>query len=308
MKRRSTRAIPFVLGVLLAAPGAVQAQPSPPRARAEWVALADGGFVVPAGTSATDLLVEMQPLLASPDPVLRDVVAFSAAERWIVRDRVVSPDGMRRLMAQWLDNLSRGLGTSGDDRVYLRTFSALSLSLVAARETATPFLTAGEAQTLFDRLLDYVQRERDRRGYDAVHGWAHAVAHSADAFRFLARGRHWAPGNLPRLLDATTAVIASSDTVFVWGENDRVARALHAAVRRADAEPAALEAWCAHWVEAHRALWAGGPLVQAPSFAAVENAAQVLRSLAVALATDAAPTAPGEAARTVVLAALTRMR
>lgn len=296
---------PGAAGALVVEPGAAAPQP---RTRADWTALAAGGFIVPAGTSATELLVEMNTLLASPDPELRDLVAFSAAERWIVRDRVVPPDGLRRLLTLWTGNLAVGLGEVGDDRVYLRAFSALSLSLIAAREAATPFLTAAEAANLFARLLDYVQRERDRRGYDPAHGWVHAVAHSADAFKFLARGRHWAPANLPRLLDAVSAVIASSDTVFVWGENDRVARALHAAVRRPDADPAALEAWCAHWTEAHRTLWANGPLVTPARFAAVENATQVMRSLEAALATDAAPTPQGDAARQSVLRALGRLR
>lgn len=304
MRRLPLAGILVLVSALVAAPVAA----AQTRTRADWTALAASGFAVPAGTSATDLLVEMNALLGSPDPELRDLVAFSAAERWVVRDRLVPPDGLRRLMTLWTGNLTAGLGTTGDDRVYLRTFSALSLSLVAARDVATPFLTAAEAGALFERLLDYVQRERDRRGFDATHGWIHAVAHSADAFKFLARGRHWTPGQLPRLLAAVTAVLTAHDTVFVWGENDRVARALHAAVRRPDADPAALDAWCAHWTEAHGALWASGPLVTPARFAAVENATQILRSLEAALATDAAPTPQGDVARQTVLRALGRLR
>jgi hypothetical protein len=61
------------------------------RTREDWIALATGGFVVAPGTTAAALLVEMNPLLASLDPVLRDEVAYSAAERWIVRDRWSRP-------------------------------------------------------------------------------------------------------------------------------------------------------------------------------------------------------------------------
>ncbi len=71
-------------------PAAAQA---PARSRAEWVALATGGFIVPDGRRAVDLLVEMNPLLASPDPALRDQVAYAAAEKWILRDRRLSPVG-----------------------------------------------------------------------------------------------------------------------------------------------------------------------------------------------------------------------
>lgn len=148
--------------------------PIPDRDR--WVAMARGGFQVPEGRSAIDLLVEMNPLLSSPDPVLRDDVGFGAAERWILR------------------------------------------------------------------------------------------------------------------------------------ENDRMALALHSAVRRPDADAKSLEAWVARWAAAHKALWSKGPHIDATKFAVVENAKQVMPSLHAALSMDQAPTATGEAAARIVLAGLGGMR
>lgn len=278
------------------------------RGRDQWLALARGGFNVPAGATATSVLLEMQPLLASPDPALRDEVAYSAAERWILRDRVVGADDLRRLMRLWQTGLASGLGSTGDDRIYGRTFSALCLSLIAARDVATPFLTRDESRGLLDRLLDYLARERDLRGFDPQHGWMHAVAHTSDAAKFLARGSHWQPGDLARLLAVIDSVIDRSGAVFVWGEQERIAAALHAAVRRPDADGAAFDAWLARWTERHKALWARGPLVDPKSFAAVENTKQVLRALTAVLAMDATPTSTGETARRASLAALGRMR
>ena len=243
---------------VMAVPTSLAAQT---RTREAWIAVKTSGFAVPAGESATALLVELNPLLASPDPVLRDDVAFSAAERWIVRDKVVAPDGLRTLISLWSANLDDGLGASGDDRVFTRSFSALSLSLIAAREVATPFLTADEAQRLFERLLDAVR-----------------------------------------------AKIEASDVVFAWGENGRLALALHSAARRPDADVTAVERWTSQWPSDHAALWANGPLVNPVRFARVENATQVLRSLHAALAMEQSPTAQGESVRRATLAALARMR
>lgn len=306
-----TRAQTWLVGLVavtaLAGPAPVTAQ-TESRSRAAWVALAQGGFVVPAGASAAALLVEMNGLLASPDPVLRDDVAYAAAEKWIVRDRVVAPDDLRRLVSLWSGNLDDGLGTAGDDRIFKRSFSALCLSLVAAREAATPFLTATEAQQLFARLLDYFARERDVRGFDAERGWMHAVAHTADAFKFLARGPQWTPADLTRLLAAVRARLTTHDAVFTWGESERLAAALQAAMRRPDADGAVVAAWLARWPDDHRALWAHGPLVEPAAFARVENAKQVLRSLHALLALDASPTPSGDTARRATLAALAGMR
>ena len=304
MRRHGSTLIVVAVAVI----GSAAPLTAQPRARAEWLALRAAGFAVPAGQSAVSLLVELNALLASPDPVLRDDVAFSAAEKWIVRDKLVAPDDLRRLLAQWSVNLDDGLGTSGDGRIFKRSFSALSLSLIAAREVATPFLTADEAQRLFERLLDYFARERDLRGFDPERGWMHSVAHTADAFKFLARGTHWAPANLPRLLEAVRAKIASTPTVFAWGENDRVALALHAAVRRPDADPAVVTAWLGRWEDEHKSLWANGPHIEPARFVPLENAKQMLRGLHAALAMERAPTPQGDAVRAAVLAALARMR
>ena len=173
---------------------------------------------------------------------------------------------------------------------------------------ATPFLTVDEAQRLFDRLLDYFQRERDLRGFDAERGWMHSVAHTADALKFLARGTHWAPANLPRLLDAVRAKFASHPAVFAWGENDRVALALHAAVRRPDADISVVTAWLARWEDDHKALWATGPQIDPARFVPLENAKQVLRSLYSALAMELSPTPQGESARRAALTTLARTR
>jgi uncharacterized protein DUF2785 len=280
----------------------------PVRNRADWIALATGGFIVPAGRTALDELVEMNPLLASDDPVLRDDVAYSAAERWILREHRLSPADLRQMLRIWSGNLDDGLGEIGGARVFKRSFSALCLSLVAAADLSAPFLDQAQLRAFFDRMLDYFQRERDLRGFDAVHGWMHAVAHTSDALKFLMRNPKLAPGSDVRLLSAVRAKIESSDAVFVWGENNRMALALQSAVRRADADAASLAEWTQSWVKAYEMLWANGPQVESRRFAVVENASQVMRSLHAALSMESTPTPAGESARQTLIAALARMR
>ncbi|MGE0812464.1 MAG: DUF2785 domain-containing protein [Vicinamibacterales bacterium] len=298
---------PAALATVLLLSGVSDA-PGQSRTRDQWVALAKSGFTVPAGETAAGLLIEMNALVASPDPVLRDEVAYSAAERWIVRDRIVEPGDLRHMLALWTDNLDDGLGTAGDDRIFKRSFSALCLSLIAARDVATPFLSAEEAHGLADRLFAYLARERDLRGFDAAHGWMHAVAHTSDAFKFLARGRYWRRADLPRLLALVSAKTAEVEGVFQWGEPQRMAFALHAAVRREDADTAAVEQWIAGIQKDFASLWANGPVVVPHDFARVENRLQVLRGLHAALSMDASPTPQGEAMRAAAITALSRVR
>ena len=253
------------------------------------LALAKGGFVVPPGQTAVGLLTEMNPLLASPDPVLRDEVAYSAAERWIVRDKIVAPDDLRRLSSAVVGEPRR---RPGHDRRRPRVQAlifGLCLSLIAARDVATPSLAADEVQRFFDRLLDYFARERDLRGYDPVAAGCtprRTPPMPSSSWPAIRSSRR------PTCRGSSTRFVASSsphDAVFIWGENDRLAWALHAAVRRPDADVAAYEAWTARWVQDHTALWAAGPPVDPGRFARVENAKQILRSLAVILSMEQAP-------------------
>ena len=133
-------------------------------------------------------------------------------------------------------------------------------------------------------------------------------SHRDERGRRLPEERCGAPLARGRLLAAVRAKIESHDAVFRWGENDRMALALQSAVRRADADGAALAAWTESWTKAHRELWANGPQVDPRRFAVVENAKQVMRSLHAALAMEAAPTEKGTAARQTVLAVLAKMR
>jgi hypothetical protein len=297
----------IVSAVLLAAAGP-QAGRQPAPSRTEWIALAHGGFVIPGGRTAVDMLTEMNQLLASDDPILRDEVAYGAAERWIVREHRLSPADLREMLRLWTKNLDEGLGETGDNRVFKRSFSALCLSLIAAIDLSAPFLEPAELRAFFDRVLDYFQRERDLRGFDPVHGWMHTVAHTSDALKFLMRNPKLAPGSGARLLAAVRAKIEAHGAVFTWGENDRMALALQSALRRPDADAAALTAWTQDWVKAHQELWANGPQVDSRRFASVENATQVMRSAHAALSMESAPTPSGEAARQTLIAALAKMR
>ena len=161
--------------------------------------------MVPAGRTALDMLIDMNQLLASNDPVLRDDVAYSAAERWILRDHRLSAADLRVLLQLWTRNLDDGLGTAGDDRVFKRSFSALCLSLIAAADLSASFLEPAELQRVLRshaRLLPARARSaRVRSGarLDA-HGCAHIRHVEVPVAQSEARGRQRRPpaGRGPR--------------------------------------------------------------------------------------------------------------
>lgn len=258
----------------------------PTHDRSFWLALAQNQFELPAGENAFDLLVEMNELLGSTDPVLRDEVAYGAAARWMYRARLLTPAQQKQIVEIWVRNLSIGIGERGTDSVFRRSFSALNLSIAAALDNEAPFLSHAEFESLLGRSLEYLAAERDRRGYDPVKGWMHAPAHTADLLKFLARNPRLARESQARMLDAIAGTCADVGHTFAWGEEARLAQVVRSLVRRADFDARAFESWLALVPPQRQRVWAMAPAIDPELFTALQNLTGVLRAAFVALSLD----------------------
>lgn len=200
----------------------------------DWSAIAADG-AIPEGEQPFELALELSELLGARDPVLRDDRAYSLLANWIVRQKRFEPDQLRELTRRWTGNLEQGLGSAGDDSVLLRSFSALALALIAARDLDTPFMGTEEVDALLQSALDYSARERDLRDWDAQLGWIHAVAHTADLLKFLARNPKVDTDGLNRILAAVEQRLATPmERGFSMGEDERLARTVAAVLLRAE--------------------------------------------------------------------------
>ena len=161
------------------------AQDQPGHDREFWRAIAKNHFAVPDGQPIVPLLQELSGLLGSPDPELRDDLAYTIIDQW-VRHQDVSAAELNSLADAWRANLRSGIGESGTETVFKRSFSALCLASLARRELKTPFLGPVRFQALLGDALAYLKDERDLRAFDPSKGWMHATAHTADLLSNLA--------------------------------------------------------------------------------------------------------------------------
>jgi Protein of unknown function (DUF2785) len=222
---------------------AIAAMAGPAHSLAFWKQIARDKYAVPADTNLGELTAELTDMLASPDPELRDDIAYSTLAAWIYQTRVLDADALRTLVATLLGNLTAGIGERGTDRIFRRSFSALTLSVVVARDNAAPFLTAEEFQRIEEAALVYLRTEQDLRGYDPEHGWMHSAAHTADVLKFLGRSRFLNSGGQSTLLDAIAQKLATVPIVFTHGEDERFARAVISIVNRSDFDRDAFSSW-----------------------------------------------------------------
>lgn len=186
-----------------------------------WQQICENDYAVPDGCDAADLTPELVSFLGSPDPTIRDTFGYTILGYWIERG-VYSHDEMRGLAMQMVMNLSVGLDEPGTDSVFLRAFSALVLADIINRDNLDPFLLRNEVENLLHWTLDYLQQERDARGYVPEKGWAHTLAHAAHLLRALARSRYLTRAGLEQILTGIAEKITTpTETVYIHDEDKR---------------------------------------------------------------------------------------
>lgn len=218
-------------------------QPAPAHDKAYWRAIAEAKFEVPPGETAQRLTPELLASLGSTDPELRDDLAFSTLSSWIYRKKLLGPDDLRPIIQTLTGNLRKGVGETGTDGVLLRSFSALTLSVIAALDNEAPFLSGDEYAGLLDAALAYWHDERDTRGFDPRQGWMHSAAHTSDLLKFLARNPHLAARGQARILSALTVKNRDAPAPFSQGEDERMARVAISTARRADFDRDGFKVW-----------------------------------------------------------------
>lgn len=207
-----------------------------------WKQVHARGLAVPSDRPLDDLTAELTGMLGATDPALRDGTAYPALATWI--DRGVYDDLLPGLGDGMAAGLRVGIGEHGTDSVFRRSFSALILGECLARDNQQALLAPGKVLEWGDCLATWLLREKDTRGYVPGKGWAHAIAHGADALGQLAASPHVGTPELTVVLDVIAdRVLLPVDQLFANGEPDRLAAATMAVLAR-DAVPLqVLEPW-----------------------------------------------------------------
>ena len=228
---------------------------STPHDRAFWQSIAKNKYAVPEHESADQLAHELAALVASPDPALRDDLAYSILARWIYRPNILSTPTLISLTDEWRANLKSGIGESGSNSVLERSFSALLLSSIAYKEAKTPFLGDARYHQLLTDALAYFEAEQDLRGYDATLGWIHASAHTADLLHALAGSSLATKEELNQILAAIATRLRSAPKVYIQGEQDRMAAAVIAIVRKPAVDGGSLADWLTRLDHEDETVW-----------------------------------------------------
>jgi hypothetical protein len=210
-----------------------------------WKQVREQKDAPPPGADLAALADELAGYLRSPDPDVRDRLAYEVLAGWIERG-VVPPATVRHLTELMIDRLDEGIGTAGDDRVFGRSFATLILAEVASRDVAAPSMSDAELTAMVTAARTYASKEMDLRGYVEGRGWAHAAAHTADWLRELSRnpklGRERGKLVLDAVLDLT---VRRHGHTLHHGEDGRLALPVMQLLRLQHITPSMYAEWLA---------------------------------------------------------------
>lgn len=206
--------------------------------------IAADNYKAPTRPELYPLMLAMGTHTGSIDPELRDDLIYMTLATWIERD-VFEAEDLNEIVQVALNekHLFYGLGEKESDTVFTRSFSMLIVAAVLHAHRRRPFLPDNELQVIKRKILRYLQGERDLRGYVPVKGWAHAVAHTADALEELVQCVEMDGGDVGEILAAMRKLIITTEGVYICEEDERLVTAVLAAWQRDEISDEAIVQW-----------------------------------------------------------------
>ncbi|WP_251128088.1 DUF2785 domain-containing protein [Exiguobacterium sp. s48] len=168
------------------------------------------------------ILTSMVQHIGSTDGELRDRLIYTMFYRLIIEQKDIDFDKMSELLETSLHALLfHRIEETQSDAVFTRAFTTLLMALILHRDVETNFLTEDQFQQAADGLIRYLQLERDARGYVNGKGWAHSIAHAADALDELIANPKLNPKSFPELFNIIIVQVMRTD-ILAHDEDERL--------------------------------------------------------------------------------------
>ena len=198
-----------------------------PELKARLAGIKDGGYAELATTDLYPLVDAMLVHIGSTDSELRDDLIYEAFAEIVLKRE---PDAalVFHIFDTCLGLIVDGIDTDDPDLVFRRSFAMLVVALVLERHREGPFLDEARTRDAFCRICDSYRRERNLTGYCHEKGWAHTVAHTADAFTLIVGSAFLSDDDVASVLDLIRDKFLQPLYPFVDGEDERTARSIGA--------------------------------------------------------------------------------
>lgn len=185
----------------------------------------DSAWSIPEEINKYELSYEMMWKIGSVDSELRDGLILELLFRMIVNNELTDKE-VKGLLELSLSegHLFYNIGKKEDDSIFNRTFTMLIIGGIIYRHNKgeEKIFTEEEIKRVHREILKYAREEKDLRGYVENKGWAHSVAHTADALKEIALCEELNNHELMEILEAAKEKICIHEYAYINLEDERL--------------------------------------------------------------------------------------
>jgi len=210
-------------------------------------AIADNHYQLPEDI---DLFAFLQALLqnfSTTDAELRDELTYMILAYAIINQETADRLSARQREALLLicideAHLFYHVSEADTDRVFMRSFSLLIIAALLYADAKFQQISEEATRETQTALLRYAREERDWRGYIKGKGWAHSIAHLADALDEIAQNRYMTQADREGVMHTLT-YLATLPEPLCYEEDDRLSFAAYRLIAPGMVADAFLETW-----------------------------------------------------------------
>ncbi|WP_165442940.1 DUF2785 domain-containing protein [Senegalia massiliensis] len=195
--------------------------------------IAKNEYAIPDEINLEKLIELMLENIGSLDSELRDNLIYSTLARWIGNQKI-EKEMLKKIINVALDNkhLFYKIDSKDETAVFTRSFSILIVALIIYSHRKEKLFNKQESRYIYRKVTQYFKDENDLRGYVAGYGWAHSVAHTADALDELAMCEEIGIDELKNMLENIKYKVSIGTYVYVHEEDERLVTAIMSIISR----------------------------------------------------------------------------
>ncbi|ELB8838896.1 DUF2785 domain-containing protein [Listeria monocytogenes] len=191
--------------------------------------LKQNNYILPKDPDASNEIIDtMLSYLSSVDSELRDNIAYNIFFEWLVGQDNLTTDQKRRIYnyAVNKNNLLFKINIIDSDAVFQRSFLALIIALLLENNKVHNFLTDNEIRKTLNLLIELLEKEKNTHSFIEEKGWAHCIAHTADALDELIYQRTISEIDVKKIMTAITFFYKTNPNILTGEEDERLSNIL----------------------------------------------------------------------------------
>lgn len=193
---------------------------------------------------ASDELIElMLKNIGSLSPKLRDDTIYIG---WV---NLVESNRVSINQKTWLiyEVLSRNLLFTGiedefSDSVFTRSFTSLLLVVLLQSHFENSYIDSKVEKEIIKLSIEYMENEKDNRGWVESKGWAHAFAHGADLLEAISKSIYLTSDSVTKVLNCISRALIDIEN-FLFGEESRLDKVIISLVKCNKLNQSKLNSW-----------------------------------------------------------------